>query len=30
VVVLVLGLPGLYRFKDWRQAIAGAAPAPAK
>src|ERR1039458_3448958 len=30
VVVLVLGLPGLYRFKDWRQAIAEAAPAPAK
>lgn len=26
VVVLILGLPALYRAKGWRQAIAGAAP----
>jgi hypothetical protein len=30
VLVLVLGLPGLYRFKDWRQAIREAAPASAE
>lgn len=30
VVVLILGLPALYRARDWRQAIAGAAPGPAK
>jgi uncharacterized membrane protein YbhN (UPF0104 family) len=29
-LVLVLGLPGLYRFKDWRQAIREAAPASAE
>src|ERR1039457_5477273 len=26
-IVLVLGLPGLYRFKHWRQAIAPVGPA---
>jgi glycosyltransferase 2 family protein len=30
VVVLALGLPALYRVKDWRQAIQEAAPAAAK
>jgi uncharacterized membrane protein YbhN (UPF0104 family) len=30
VVVLALGLPALYHARDWRQAIAGAAPIPAK
>jgi hypothetical protein len=30
VLVLVLGLPGLYRFKDWRQAIREATPASAE
>jgi glycosyltransferase 2 family protein len=30
VVVLVLGLPALYRFRDWRQAFQGALPAVEK
>jgi uncharacterized protein (TIRG00374 family) len=30
VVVLLLGLPALYRAKDWRQAMPGAGPIPSK